>query len=111
MPSWMPDWSRNMLRNGFVDPTGPEKDFTVCYFECTHNACNNKHAVLSVQGIQHSRISHLGASFNFEGPSKVCYQPLQQIVQKLEVPDWSLGPAHTCGNLCHDIYTFGHPSG
>lgn len=103
MPSWMPDWSRNMLGDSFVDSVSSEKDFTVCCFECTHNACNNKHAVLSVQGIQHSRISHLGASFNFEGPSKLCYQPLQHIVQQLVVPDWSLGPTHTCGNLCHDI--------
>jgi hypothetical protein len=107
MPSWMPDWSGNSDPNdtwydGAVPRASSKEEFTICHLRCSHRECNHQHGVLRVRGIQYSRISYLGASFDFDGAEELCLEAVRH-VQELNIPHQSLGTKHTCGNSCRDI--------
>jgi hypothetical protein len=108
MPSWMPDWSGNSNPHtkwylGNVPQDDSEEEYTIYYLKGPYKEFNNQHPVLCVQGIQHSRISNIGAPFDFEGAEELCYQTLQHIVPELEIPSWLPRLGHACGNSCGNI--------
>lgn len=108
MPLWMPDWSGKSSRNvpwyaGRVPSAKSIAEFTICHLNCSHMECIGQHTVLGVQGIQHSRISHLGAPFSCENPEDFCYRAVRNIVPELAVAHRVVGSGHACGNSCRDI--------
>jgi hypothetical protein len=107
MPSWMPDWSGNsephvMWSLGKVPQANSKKEFKVCQLKCLDRGCNGHRDMLRVWGVQFSRISHLGAPFDFEGAEELCLEAVRH-VQELEMPDQPGRARHNCGNSCRSI--------
>jgi hypothetical protein len=108
MPSWMPDWSGKSTPNitwnlGNVPLANAKEEFMISQLKCSHTECIGQHTILHVQGIQHSRITHLGVPLDFEGAEELCFQVLQHIIPKLEVARLLPGLRHACGNSCRNI--------
>ena len=76
-----------------------KEEFMISQLKCSHTECIGQHTILHVQGIQHSRITHLGVPLDLEGAEEFCYQALQHAIPELEVPGLRLA----CGNSCRDI--------